>query len=82
MIDGTCLCKYYLKLIYLLFNFFLSSDRGCNAGGNLSCSNGGTCTTNGTCICINRYYGESCSCNSYLLLNFFKRFQNTNDEKL
>ena len=48
--------------IYLL----LLKDTGCNTGGSLSCSNGGTCQPNGLCECPLGYTGLTCSKCKYI----------------
>ena len=47
----------------------LCVDIGCQAGGSLSCQNGGNCV--GTqCICATGYSGQTCATCEYFFLNF------------
>jgi hypothetical protein len=38
----------------------LNQDKGCNNGGLWSCLNGGTCNSNGKCICKMGFDGSMC----------------------
>ena len=42
----------------------ISIDIGCNAGGSLTCLNGGTCQSSGSCLCLSGFSGLTCATQS------------------
>ena len=58
--DVCSICIKIFQLRYINNNLaFL--DKGCKFEGVWSCLNGGTCNSNGMCICKNGFSGLTCS---------------------
>lgn len=48
-------------LYWAHFKLYFKIVKGCNYGDISSCKNGGTCNSDGTCVCKNGFTGMTCS---------------------